>query len=78
MSQSNASPVLQSSTNGEISVWEIANGNLTPEQLRQRAAPLLADKDLSRSVLSLSPEDQTKFIDRVDQVRRDGWFLFTL
>ena len=66
----NAATALQSSTRGETPFREFANGTLTPEQSRQRAPPLLNDKELLRGVLALTLEDQTKFIDRVDRVCR--------
>ena len=53
---------------------EFANSALTPEQSRQRAGPLLNSKDLLREFRALIPEDQTKFIDKVDKVRR-GWLI---
>ena len=59
------------STRGEVAIQEFANSSLPPEQLRQRAAPLLDSKELLRIVWGLPPEDQTRFVDKVDQVRRD-------
>ena len=70
--KNNATSALQDPTNGEAPIWEIANSNLTSEQLRRRAAPLLIGKDILRSVLSLSPEDQARFIDKVGHVCRNG------
>ena len=64
----------RTSSRGEPLIREIIHTNLAPEQLRQRVAPLLADRELLRGVRALGPEDQTKFIDKVDQVRRDGKF----
>ena len=58
----------QSLTRGEAPFREFANTSLTPEQSKQRAAPLLNSNDLLRNVLALTPEDQTKFMDKVDQV----------
>ena len=60
----------RNSTRGEVAIQEFANSNSTSEQLRQRAAPLLNSKELLRNVLGLTPEDQTKFVDKVDQVGR--------
>ena len=68
--RNNAAAALQSSTRGEAPFREFANNTLTPEQSRQRAAPLLNSKDLLQSLRTLMPEDQTKFIDKADQVRR--------
>ena len=66
----------RTSSRGEPLIREIIHTSLTPEQLRQRVAPLLIGEELLRNVLSLAPEDQTKFIDKVDQVRRDRLILF--
>jgi len=57
------------STRGEAAIQEFANSNSTSDQLRQRAAHLLNSKDLLRNVWGLTPEDQMKFVDKVDQVR---------
>jgi len=59
------------STRGEVAIQEFVNSNLPSEQLRQRAAHLLSSKELLRTVRGLQPEDQTKFVDKVDQVRQD-------
>ena len=67
--KSNAAAVPQISTRGEAPFRQFANSNLTPEQSKQQAAPLLNSKDLLRSVRALIPEDQTKFIDKIDKVR---------
>jgi len=61
---------LRNSTRGETAIREFANSNLTLEQLKPRAAVLLNNKELLRNVPGLTPEEQTKFLDRVDQVRR--------
>ena len=68
-----------SPTPREIEIQEFANSNLEPELLRQRAITLLtvASKELLRDVRGLTPEDQAKFLDRVDQVCR-GDPLFSL
>ena len=58
------------STRGEAAIREFANSNLTLEQLRQRAAVLLNNRELLQNVPGLAPEEQTKFLDRVDQVCR--------
>jgi len=59
----------QNSTRGEFAIREFANSNLTLEQSRQRAAVLLNSKGLLRNVLGLTPEDQAKFVDKIDQGR---------
>ncbi|KAF9647758.1 kinase-like protein [Thelephora ganbajun] len=63
----NAPTVSHISTRGEAQIREFANSNLTPETSRQRAALLLNGKDLARNVRGLTPEDQTRFVDKVDQ-----------
>ena len=65
----NAAASLQNSTNGETPFREFAYSNLTPEQSKQRAAVLLNSRDLLRNVQGFAPEDQARFIDKVDQVR---------
>lgn len=77
MSKGSAALTPQSSTCGEAPIREFANSNLAPGQSRQRVAPLLTGKEFLRNVLSLTQEDQTKFIDKVDQVRRDGLILLS-
>jgi hypothetical protein len=68
--RSNAASALQNSTGGEAPFREFVRSNLTPEQSKQRAALLLDRKDVLRNVQGLAPEDQTIFIDKVDEVRR--------
>ncbi|KAF9646894.1 kinase-like protein [Thelephora ganbajun] len=63
----NAATVSHTSTRGEASIQEFANSNLTPEASRQKAALLLDSKDLVRNVRGLTPEGQTKFVDKIDQ-----------
>jgi len=65
-----AAPLSQSSTRGDAPFREFANSTLTTEQSRQRVASLLNSKDLLRNFRALTPEDQTKFIEKVDKVRR--------
>lgn len=63
-------------TRGEAAIQEFANSSLTPEQLKQRAAPLLNNKELLRDVQGLTREDRAKFVDKVDQVGQgDSFFL---
>ena len=63
-------------TRGEAAIQEFANSSLTPEQLKQRAALLLNNKELLRDVQGLGRGDQAKFVDKVDQVGR-GNLLFS-
>lgn len=65
-----ASP--RSSTCGEMALWDFVNNDLTPKQLKQQADLLLDSEELLQSVQGLTPEDQMRFIDRVDQVCQ-GW-----
>ena len=68
--RSSAASALRDSAGGEAPFLEFVDGNLTPEQSKQWTALLLDSKDLLRNVQGLAPEDQTRFIDKVDQVRR--------
>ena len=70
--KNNVAPALRDPTRGEVLIREFTNSNLTPKQLTQRAASLLIDKELLRDVRALGPEDQTKLIDKVVRVCRDG------
>jgi len=63
-----------SSLLGGAPIQEFANVTLSPEQTKQRAAALLNNKALLRKVKAVTLEDQTKFIDKVDQVCRSGRF----
>jgi len=58
-------------TRGEAVVQGFASSGLTPPQLMRRAAPLLNSKKLLQSVLGLTLENQARFVDKIDQVRRD-------
>jgi len=57
-------------THGEAAIREFANSNLTLEQSRQRAPVLLNDKQLLQNIPGLTPEEQTNFVEKVDQVCR--------
>lgn len=59
-------------TREEFGVVEFINGNLPLERLRTMVMllPALNNQELKRMVLGLTPEDQGRFVDRVDQVRR--------
>ena len=62
------------STREGIATQEFTNDNLTAAQSRRRAASLLKmskRKELLRNIQGLGPEDQRKFVDKVDRVRRD-------
>ncbi|KAF9643163.1 kinase-like protein [Thelephora ganbajun] len=63
--KSNAATTLRDLTH--IEIQEFALSNLTPEASRRQTAFLLNNKDLVRDVLKLTPEDQVKFIDKIDQ-----------
>ena len=62
-------------TRGETAIQEFANCDLTSEQLKQRATLLLNSKRLLQSVQGLAPENQMRFMDKVDQVCQDGPLL---
>ena len=59
-------------THEETPIQAFANSNLTPEQSKRQAAPFLNSKELLRDFRGLSPVDQTKFVEKVDQVCRDS------
>ena len=71
---SNGLATRYSSTPEGAPIQKFANGSLTSRIWTEQAAGLLTDKDLAQKVLELSPEDQAKFVDKVDQVRRDCLF----
>ena len=64
------------STPYNAAIQEFLNSNATPKRLRQRAAALLSGKELLRNVRGLTPEDQSRFVDKLDQVCRNGSFFF--
>ena len=58
-----------------VQIQQFANSNITLEELRGQAGVLLSNRDISRSALGISPEDQTKLVDKLDQVCRDPPFF---
>jgi hypothetical protein len=68
----NAVAAPRNPTQGETAIQEFANSSLSPEQLSERAAPLLNSRELLQDVQRLTPEVRTKFVDKVDQVCRHG------
>ena len=69
MSKKNTSTTSRSSTRVDAQILEFASNNLSSEALTQRAIFFLTTfKDLARIILGLSPEDQERFVDKVDQV----------
>lgn len=70
-----AAPPNPYSTYDQTAIQEFSNSNLTPEQSKQQAVPLLNSEGLLGTVRGLAPEDQAKFVDKVDQVRREGSFI---
>ena len=54
----------------EAMVREFLNGNTPTERLRELARLLLTNGDILRVIRELTPEDQGRFVDKVDQVRR--------
>jgi len=55
----------------ESQIYVIINDNLLPEQLREMAVSLLNSKELMRLVEGLPPEDQERFLMRVDRVSQN-------
>ena len=69
--KNNAATPSRSSTRVDAQILEFANSNLTLEPLTQRAIFFLTTfKALPRNVLGLTPGDQDKFVDKIDQVRQ--------
>jgi hypothetical protein len=66
--KNNAVPTSHNATNGGTPIREILSDGLPSEALRLRTGALLTGKDLVWNVLAVTPQDQTKFIDKVDQV----------
>ena len=60
--------VLRNPTHEEPAIRAFANSNLTPGGSKRQAASFLNSKELLRDFRGLSPEDQTKFLDKADQV----------
>ena len=72
---SNIVAIPRNPSRGEAAIQEFVNSSLTSEQLRQRAAPLLNNKELLRDVQGLTREDRKKFVDKVDEVGRGDPFF---
>ena len=70
--KSKVADALHNSTCGEAAIREFINSDPTSEQFMHRAADCLNSKELLRNVLALTPGDQGKFVDKVDQV----WLVF--
>lgn len=66
----NAASASLRSTGGVTSIQEILNGDLRSETFRLRAENVLIDKDLVRNVMGMAPQDQARFLDKVDQVQQ--------
>lgn len=58
------------STSLRTSIREFLNSSLSFEQLKQWAANLLTAKDLAQNLQGMPTDDQTKFVDKLDQVCR--------
>ena len=56
------------STPGGTQILELANSNLPLEMLMHKATTLLISKHLIQDALGLMPQDQVKFVDKLDQV----------
>jgi len=73
MARKNTIAAPHSSTRGEATIREFASSNSTPEQSRQRAPVFLNSKELLRNIQGLTPDDRTKFVDKIDQVARTSF-----
>ena len=62
----------------EAMVREFLNSNAPTERLRELARLLLTNGDILRVIRELTPEDQGRFVDKVDQVRRSAVFKSSL
>lgn len=62
-------------TKEEDSLYILVNGNTSPEKLKTIAVASLESTRLLQMVLRLQPVDQTRFVDRADQVRRGRWLF---
>ena len=61
-------------TRGETAILAFMNGDLLLDQLKQQAARFLVNGELLHEIKGLTSEEQTKFVDKVDQVSRHGPF----
>jgi hypothetical protein len=68
----NAIAAPRNPTQRESAIQQFANSRSSPVQLREQAVPLLNSKELPHDVQRLTPEARMKFVDKVDQVCRDG------
>ena len=60
--------------NSEAAIQEFLNNNLAPELSREKVALLLNSVEPLRDIRGLTPEDKTKFVEKIDQVCRDNSF----
>ena len=63
----------------ESLVDALVNKNMLPEEIETTVTSLLDSNTLSRLIAvvrRLPPEGQTRFLDRVNQVRRGHWLFF--
>ena len=58
----------KTNTTHQGTIQQFTSSNLTPKLAKQRAVPLLNSEKLLQDVQRLSPEDRTKFVDKVDNV----------
>ena len=67
--KNNTATTSRSSTSVDAQILEFANSNLPLETLTQLAIFFLTTfRNLAWNILRLSPEDQEKFVDKIDQV----------
>jgi hypothetical protein len=62
----------------EDRVHQFLNSSLPIRDLRRQAGSLLACEGLLEIILALTREDQAKFVDKTDQVRRSSWLPIVL
>lgn len=69
MFKNNSATASRSSTSVDAQILEFANSNLPPEQLTRHAVYVLTTfKDSPQTVLGLTPGNQEKCVDKIDQV----------
>lgn len=68
MSKNNSATASRSSTSVDAQILEFANSSLSLKQLTRRAVSVLTTfKDSPQTVLDLTPGDQEKCVDKIDQ-----------
>jgi len=60
-------------TRAETPFRAFLNSQLPREQLRDQARPLLSSENILQAIEEMAPEDQGRFIDKVNQARRPDY-----